>query len=96
MADTNHVTISTLSGESAVVETLSGSISSRSSLQGNLSNSSTIGGGISPATVEKSIDYERLINLPKIEGTTLIGDKTFEELNLNSLTNSELEELLTF
>lgn len=31
---------------------------------------------------------------PKIEGVTLEGDKTFEELNLRGISNSELEEIL--
>ena len=39
-------------------------------------------------------DYEQLINKPKIEGEELLGNKTFEELNLNALTNLELEELI--
>jgi hypothetical protein len=39
-------------------------------------------------------DYERLRNLPSIEGVTLIGDKTFPQLNMAKLTNSEIEELL--
>lgn len=32
----------------------------------------------SPATIA---DYNPLVNKPSIEGVTLIGDKTFEELN---------------
>ena len=39
-------------------------------------------------------DYNNLYNKPKIEGVTLVGDKTYEELNLQRLTNSELEEIL--
>lgn len=50
------------------------------------SDSSSGGGGVK--------NYNDLINKPKIEGVTLIGDKTFEELNLNSITNSELEEIM--
>lgn len=39
-------------------------------------------------------DYEALANKPQIEGVTLIGDKSFSDLNLNALTNMEIEELL--
>lgn len=39
-------------------------------------------------------DYDKLENKPKIEGVTLEGDKTYEQLNLNKLTNEELEALL--
>lgn len=38
--------------------------------------------------------YNDLTNKPKIEGVTLQGDKTYEMLNLEYLTNQELEEML--
>lgn len=38
-------------------------------------------------------DYEELDNKPRIEGVELIGDKTYEELNLNRISNAEIEEL---
>lgn len=41
------------------------------------------------------ISYVSLVDKPSIEGVTLTGNKTFEELNLQSLTNSELESMLT-
>ena len=40
-------------------------------------------------------DYNKLENLPQIEGVELKGNKTFQELGLAELTNSELEQLLT-
>lgn len=40
-------------------------------------------------------DYEVLENKPQIEGVTLIGDKSFEDLNLNHITNSEIEDLFS-
>lgn len=39
-------------------------------------------------------DYNKLRNKPMIEGVVLEGNKTFEELNLNILTNEELEAIL--
>lgn len=39
-------------------------------------------------------DYNGLRNKPKIEGVTLEGDKTYEELNMNRLTNIEIENIL--
>lgn len=39
-------------------------------------------------------DYSRLTNKPMIEGVVLDGNKTFEDLHLNVLTNSELEAIL--
>jgi hypothetical protein len=40
-------------------------------------------------------DYEVLDNKPQIEGVTLIGDKTFEDLNLQRVSNAEIEELFS-
>ena len=61
-----------------------------------------ISGSLSPKTrtLSGELDghgtrnYNRLYNKPKIEGVTLEGDKTFEDLNLRSITNAELAELL--
>lgn len=46
-------------------------------------------------TVVSVNDYNDLRNKPRIEGVELIGDKSFEELNLQRLTNTELENMLT-
>lgn len=47
------------------------------------------GGGGSGGT----LDYNELINKPQIEGVTLMGNKMFPELNLNVLTNSEIQTI---
>lgn len=39
-------------------------------------------------------NYEELYNLPKIEGNTVIGDKTFIELGLNEITPQEIDEII--
>ena len=39
-------------------------------------------------------DYNNLINQPKINEVKLIGNRTLEELGLNTISNMELEELL--
>lgn len=39
-------------------------------------------------------DYNNLANQPKINEVKLIGNRSLEELGLNSITNIELEELL--
>lgn len=43
---------------------------------------------------ETQLNYELLDNIPSIEGVPLIGNKTFPQLTLTSLTNQEIEELL--
>lgn len=40
-----------------------------------------------------SNDYESLINLPQIEGVTLIKNKTFAELGMEECTNQEIINL---
>lgn len=65
-----------------------GSVSySRPGLGGGGSGS---GGGEGGTT-----DYNALSNKPSIEAVTLVGNKTFSDLGLDSLTNSEIEALLT-
>lgn len=39
-------------------------------------------------------DYERLINIPKIESVVLIGDKSFEDLGLEELSGEDLIRIL--
>lgn len=39
--------------------------------------------------------YNDLSDKPSIEGVTLVGDKTFPELNLNVLTNTEIEDIFS-
>ena len=39
--------------------------------------------------------YNDLADKPQIEGVTLRGNKTYEDLNLQPISNAEMEELLT-
>ena len=50
---------------------------------------------VGSTTVVSVNDYNDLRNKPSIEGVELVGDKSFEELNLQRLTNTELENMLT-
>lgn len=40
-------------------------------------------------------NYPALTNKPQIEGVTLVGDLTFEDLTLRGLSNIEIEDLIT-
>lgn len=40
-------------------------------------------------------DYNDLLNKPRIESVELVGDKSFDDLNLNKISNSEIQELLS-
>lgn len=44
--------------------------------------------------VSGTSDYEKLKNKPRLNGVELIGDKSFEDVGLVALSNSELENLL--
>ena len=66
-------------------------IRASASVTGTLGATATLGQTV---TVGGTTDYERLRNLPSIEGVTLIGDMTFPQLNMSKLTNSEIEALL--
>ena len=44
--------------------------------------------------ISREITYAGLPDKPLIESVVLEGNKTYEELNLNRLTNTELEEIL--
>ena len=71
---------------------------------GNTGTSSGVSGGLSIGqkiegniTQPRSIivnDYELLINHPYIEGNELIGDKTFLELGLYTVTPQEIDEII--
>ena len=39
-------------------------------------------------------DYNQLKNRPKIEGVTLVGDKSFEELGFLEMSNSEIQDII--
>lgn len=43
---------------------------------------------------EVNRDYERLDNKPSINGVELIGDRTFEDLGEETITNAELLALI--
>lgn len=63
----------------------------------NGNSSSNITPRIAPPTAQIGTkDYEELENKPQIESVELIGNKTFEDLGLESLNNEDLMHLLTF
>lgn len=80
--------------------TLNASLNNKSTLTGTLngSNQKLSGNMTVPNTVyvDGTNDYEILINKPQIESVELVGNKTFSDLGLESITNSDLMDLLTF
>lgn len=50
----------------------------------------SVGGRVNVPQVVREKDYNNLDNRPQINGHTLEGDKTFEELGLTPITSAEL------
>ena len=85
-----------MNGSLSAPGTISGSLSTTGTLTGNISTPSALSGELKlPKEIKRSNNYEELQNLPQIDGVTLIGNKSFAQLNMSRITNSELEELLT-
>lgn len=57
-------------------------------------HSAIITGNLSNGSGGAATSYLALTNKPSIEGVTLIGNKTFDDLTLTSITNTEIEELV--
>lgn len=71
---------------------ISGSISSPPSMSGSLSRNGNLSGNISmPDGGEKN--YERLSHKPRINGVELIGDKSIEEIGVETMTNMEIKSI---
>lgn len=44
--------------------------------------------------ISKNVDYESILNKPSINGVTLEGNKTNEEILIQPLSNEDIESLL--
>lgn len=85
-----------IDGELANVGSLEGTLSGTDSLEGTLSDMGQLAGGLTiPEKVDSVKDYEKLKNKPSIESVTLVGDKTFEQLGLSSISTDDLLEILS-
>ena len=74
---------------------LSGTLSPKQSMIGSFSlKNKQLKGSITKTYNVVTNNYDDLINKPMIEGNVLENDKTYEELGLNRITNSELEDIL--
>ena len=72
---------------------LSGNISA-ASMSGSLNAETGMSGSLNMAERVYENDYEKLRNKPSINGVELIKDKSFEELGVSPMTNSEILEIL--
>lgn len=63
-------------------------------IDGETDLSSQVDGEMYQVLRYTSDDYDRLAHKPSIESVTLVGDKTFEELGLSSISIDELLDIL--
>lgn len=72
---------------------LSGSISTVS-MSGSLNSETGMSGTLNMAERVYENDYENLKNKPSINGVELIKNKSFDELGVSPMTNSEILEII--
>ena len=60
------------------------------SLTGSVVPRGSVGGNVKAAKKVYEKDYNNLFNKPQIEGNTLEGDMSFEELGAEPITSAEL------
>ena len=62
-------------------------------ITGILKKVSSVNGKLKPVKTIIERDYNNLSNRPKINKIELKGDKSFEELGMKSLTNTEIARM---
>lgn len=72
---------------------LSGGLSGAQELSGNLSAEPTLHGGLSNDIAHRS--YNDLIDKPSINEVILQGDKSFEELGLGTLSDQDIDNIIS-
>lgn len=76
---------------------LKGTVEIAGTIKGSLSPTREIKGSLTiPKSTGGTNNYEELINKPSIEGHELIGDKSFKQLGMDTLSVQEIEKILYF
>jgi hypothetical protein len=75
------------------MSSITGRVTAKGRLGGGRAVAKDIGGIIGKAQKVYENDYNKLINKPQIEGNTLEGDKTFDELGMTPLSSQELADM---
>lgn len=75
---------------------IKGTVEVAGTIEGSLTPTREVSGSLTIPKGGGTNDYERLINKPHIEGHELIGDKTFRQLGLDTLSVQEIEKILYF
>ena len=72
---------------------LSGNISA-AKMSGSLNSSSDMSGSLNMAERVYENDYEKLVNIPKINGVELVGNQSFDDLGMSELTALDVFNIL--
>lgn len=75
---------------------LKGTVEIAGTIKGSLSPTREIKGSLTIPKGGGTTNYEELINKPSIEGHELIGDKSFKQLGMDTLSVQEIEKILYF
>lgn len=73
---------------------LVGTISNDDNLTGSITKSDKLEPILSPITVRTVRNYNSLINKPQINTVELKDNKSLEDLNVNRLTNIEIDDII--
>lgn len=83
-----------ITGTVDVLESLRGELNKTQTVSGELSDTSHISGSVTANNITIETDYNEIKNKPQIEGNELVGNKTFKQLGISTLTEQEIEKLL--
>ena len=71
-----------------------GTLTNNSNISGNINNPNDLTGLLNPITPQAVKDYNKLTNKPQINEIELKDNKNLEDLNVNKLTNIEIENII--
>ena len=71
-----------------------GTLTNNSNISGNINNPNDLTGLLNPITPQSVKDYNKLTNKPQINEIELQNNKNLEDLNVNKLTNKEIENII--
>lgn len=72
---------------------LSGNISA-AKMSGSLNAETGMSGSLNMAERVYENDYEKLVNIPKINGVELVGNQSFDDLGMSELTALDVFNIL--
>lgn len=74
---------------------LTGVLDRRKELTGDLANRRSLNGSVREGVRWRGTDdYTQLRNLPTLNGEEIIGDKSFEDYGEQTITNTELQNII--